>query len=95
MRHFRKIAGMTLLDYITQHRVTCAQRLMITTDMKIIEIAHESGFSSQGQFYSCFKRLTGEAPARYRRSMREAGRATTKRSGLVSGKIGDGPKDNS
>jgi len=85
MRQFRKIAGMTLLEYITQHRVTCAQRLMITSDMKIIDIAHESGFGSQGQFYSCFKRLTGEAPARYRRSMREAGRATTKRSGLVSG----------
>jgi AraC-like DNA-binding protein len=70
MRHFRKVAGITLLEYITQHRVSCAQRLMATTDMKIIDIANESGFSSQGQFYSCFKRLTGEAPARYRRSMR-------------------------
>jgi transcriptional regulator GlxA family with amidase domain len=43
---------------------------MATTDMKILDIAHESGFGSPGQFYSCFKRLTGEAPARYRPSMR-------------------------
>ena len=61
---------MTLLEYITQRRVSCAQRLMATTDMKILDIANESGFGSQGQFYSCFKRLTGEAPAHFRRSMR-------------------------
>ena len=69
MRHFRKVAGITLLEYITQNRVSCAQRLMATTDLKILDIANESGFGSQGQFYACFKRLTGEAPARYRRSM--------------------------
>ncbi len=70
MRQFRKVAGVTLLDYITQHRVSCAQRLMITTDEKILDIAHESGFGSLGQFYACFKRVTGQSPARYRRTLR-------------------------
>jgi AraC-like DNA-binding protein len=70
MRQFRKVAGITLLDYVTQRRVSCAQRLMITTDEKILDIALASGFGSLGQFYACFKRVTGESPARYRRNLR-------------------------
>jgi AraC-like DNA-binding protein len=70
MRQFRKVAGLTLLEYITQRRVSCAQRLMITTDKKILDIAQESGFGSLGQFYACFKRVTGQSPARYRRALR-------------------------
>jgi len=70
MRQFRKVAGITLLDYLTQHRVSCAQRLMMTTDTKIVDVAHQAGFGSQGQFYTCFKRVTGQSPARYRRSLR-------------------------
>jgi AraC-like DNA-binding protein len=70
MRQFRKVAGITLIEYVTQRRVSCAQRLMITTDEKILDIAQESGFGSLGQFYACFKRITGQAPARYRRGLR-------------------------
>jgi AraC-like DNA-binding protein len=70
MRQFRKVAGITLLEYITQRRVSCAQRLMITTDEKILDIALASGFGSLGQFYACFKRITGQSPARYRWNLR-------------------------
>jgi AraC-like DNA-binding protein len=70
MREFRKVAGITLLNYITQRRVSCAQRLMITTEDKILTIALESGFGSLAQFYTCFKRVTGKSPACYCRIMR-------------------------
>jgi AraC-like DNA-binding protein len=71
MRQFRKVAGITLLEYVTQRRVSCAQRLMITTDEKILDIALASGFGSLGQFYAAFKRVTGQSPARYRRALRQ------------------------
>jgi AraC-like DNA-binding protein len=61
---------MSVLEYITERRVSCAQRLLDTTDMKIIDIVYESGFNSPARFYPCFKRLVGQSPARYRRSMR-------------------------
>lgn len=71
MRQFRKIAGLTVLEYVTQRRVSCAQRLMITTDENILDIALASGFGSLAQFYACFKRIVGQSPARYRRALRQ------------------------
>ena len=75
MRQFHKITGMSVLAYITQCRVSCAQRLLATTDMKLLDIAAESGFNSAARFYPCFKRLVGQSPARYRRSVRTAASA--------------------
>lgn len=75
MRHFRKMTGMSVLEYITQRRVSCAQRLLATTDMKTLDIAYESGFNSPARFYPSFKRLVGQSPARYRRSVRAAASA--------------------
>lgn len=69
MRCFRKVTHMTLLEYITQRRVSHAQRLLTTTDMKTLEVAYESGFQSPARFYACFRRLVGQTPARYRRSI--------------------------
>jgi AraC family transcriptional regulator, melibiose operon regulatory protein len=69
MRHFRKMTGMTVLEYLTQHRVSSAQRWLTTTDMKIPDIAYESGFNSTARFYACFQRLVGQSPARYRRTI--------------------------
>lgn len=76
MRQFRKVTGMSVLEYITQRRVSCAQRLLATTDMKILDIACESGFNSAARFYPCFKRLVGQSPASYRRSVRVAGKSS-------------------
>ncbi len=66
MRYFHKMTGMTLLEYITQRRVSCAQRLLTTSDMKILDIAYASGFNSPARFYACFNQVVGQSPTRYR-----------------------------
>jgi AraC-like DNA-binding protein len=48
---------------------------MATTDMKLLDIAAESGFNSAARFYPSFKRLVGQSPARYRRSVQASARA--------------------
>ena len=63
---FRKTCGMGLVDYVTQHRVSHAQRLLATTDLKIITIAFDSGFGSASRFYSAFEELCGQSPKKYR-----------------------------
>lgn len=66
MNLFKKVFGTTLVDYITHHRVSHAQRLLATTDEKIIEIAFSSGFNSVSRFNEAFRRACGCTPREYR-----------------------------
>jgi len=68
---FRKTFGIGLVDYLTQHRLTHAQRLLATTDDKIASIAFESGFGSLSRFYHVFTRESGQSPGQYRVSVQE------------------------
>jgi AraC family transcriptional regulator, melibiose operon regulatory protein len=73
MTLFRRRCGITLHDYLQQHRVTHAQRLLITTDAKIIDIALASGFASLSAFYEAFQRIARTTPAEFKRQGRNAG----------------------
>lgn len=66
MRLFRSVFGMSLLEYIAQHRIAHAQRLLITSDAPVAAIALDCGFGSASQFYAIFKRACGVAPGAYR-----------------------------
>jgi len=68
MRLFKKSCATSIWDYLTRLRISHAQRLLITTDLKIIDIALESGFSSPAPFYVAFKKTSqGLSPLEYRR----------------------------
>lgn len=71
MRLFRKICGMTIHEFLEQHRIIHAQRLLATTDGKIDDIAAHSGFGSPAAFYACFRKLINQTPAAYRQSFQE------------------------
>jgi AraC family transcriptional regulator, melibiose operon regulatory protein len=70
MALFKKALGITLIDCVTQHRVSHAQRLLATGDEKIIEVALNSGFTSLSRFHEAFKRWCGCSPKEYRRKHR-------------------------
>ncbi|MBS0661635.1 MAG: helix-turn-helix domain-containing protein [Verrucomicrobia bacterium] len=65
---FRRTFGLTLLDYLTALRVSHAQRLLMTTNEKILHIAFAAGFGSASRFYAVFTRACGLTPRAYRRS---------------------------
>lgn len=70
MALFKKALGITLIDCLTQHRVSHAQRLLATTDEKIIEVAFGSGFGSLSRFYDAFKKWCECSPKQYRKQHR-------------------------
>ena len=63
---FKKATGMTLVNYVTQVRLTHAVRLLRETDRSIAEIALEVGFSDQSYFDRRFRRRFGRTPRQYR-----------------------------
>jgi len=66
---FRKHCGMTLGEYLTQLRLSQAQRLLATSEAKVVDIAFESGFGSISRFYQVFERACGQSPKMYRASL--------------------------
>lgn len=66
MSLFKKAFGTTLIDYLTHHRISHAQRLLATTDEKIVNVAFSSGFNSISRFNETFRRACGCTPREYR-----------------------------
>ena len=50
MQVFKKAIGSTVSQYLTNHRLSHAKRLLVTTQEQIIEVAYQSGFNSLSRF---------------------------------------------
>lgn len=70
MTRFKEATGMTLMTYLTRQRVAHAQRLLVTTEAPVLDVAFEAGFGAPSRFYAAFRSVTGRTPAAYRRAMR-------------------------
>ena len=66
---FRKTFGTTLNVLITKHRIAHAQRQLLTTNERIVNIAHDSGFDSLSRFNRAFKQVAGITPREYRKTL--------------------------
>jgi AraC-like DNA-binding protein len=70
MAVFKRAFGTTLIQYLTEHRISHAQRLLAATGDKILSIALASGFGSVGRFNAAFKETCGCSPREFRRQHR-------------------------
>jgi len=62
------ILNMSFNDYLHNLRVEEARRLLIEKkSMSVTRIGYESGFSSESNFYSVFKKITGQTPENFRK----------------------------
>ncbi|MGE5723029.1 MAG: helix-turn-helix domain-containing protein [Sphingomonadales bacterium] len=68
-RAFRKQFGEAPHQYVLRKRIERSKELLLRTDTSLVEIALETGFSSQSHFTSTFKRLVGITPGEYRRAI--------------------------
>jgi len=66
-RVFTRVVGQHMHAYIRGLRVHHACRLLLSTDKRIREIAHESGFRRPEWFRRAFRDHMGVAPTTYRR----------------------------
>lgn len=66
MNQFRRSCGLGLWDYVVRLRVSHAQRLLLTTDWKIVDVALAAGFGSISRFHAAFQRYCHVTPRHYR-----------------------------
>lgn len=66
---FRKETGRTPMRFLNEQRLAYAKLLLASTDQKVINIALESGFGSQSQFYDAFKKANNISPAKFRKEI--------------------------
>jgi transcriptional regulator GlxA family with amidase domain len=69
-RRFRAATGYTPINYIQALRIEEAKQMLETTDATVEEIGREVGYQDPVSFRRLFKRLSGLAPADYRRKLR-------------------------
>lgn len=71
-RHFNERAGMTVMDFLTQIRMTIACDLLRRTQRSAAEIGEAVGYQSEAAFGKAFQQSVGETPGRYRRRAPES-----------------------
>lgn len=70
MNVFRKVFGVTMTQFTNQHRLYNAQRLLVSTNNPVLEVAFASGFQSLSRFNELFKRTFKCTPRDYRNAHR-------------------------
>jgi len=61
-KSFKKLTGLTLIQYINLHRIYEAERLLRSTTLSITDIAEQVGCGSINSFSKIFKQYKGYSP---------------------------------
>lgn len=67
-RRFKRYLGRTPKAELLRVQITHARRLLVETDLRLSDVAKQSGFSNDKYFSDVFHRMTNIRPATYRRS---------------------------
>lgn len=64
---FRRESGISIGQYLIGVRMEKAAGLLLGTDMKIVDIAHQVGYADELHFQKLFKKKTGKTPGAFRK----------------------------
>ena len=69
-RRFKQAAGVTASEYLLSSRINTAKDLLRTSNLSIAEVAEQTGFLESSYFCARFKKMVGQTPLSYRKSVR-------------------------
>ena len=67
---FKKETGLTPIEYKNRICIRNAEKMLLTSDLSIEEIAEKTGFNSSSYFRRTFKAFTGKTPREYKNSIK-------------------------
>ena len=70
MRLFKKETGKSVLEYITDCRLSSARQMLEETNLPITEVALAAGYDNFSYFSKLFRRNEGMSPSEYRKGKR-------------------------
>lgn len=70
-RTFKRITGLTPVEYMQKVRISQAMYELTTTDNSVAEIGLSVGLPNPSYFITLFKMKTGQTPKQYRKLVRE------------------------
>jgi AraC-like DNA-binding protein len=66
-RTFKQNTGFTVVEFITFKRIWHAKKMLLYTDARITDIAHQIGYNNVTHFQWTFKKMLGVSPSQYRK----------------------------
>lgn len=70
-RLFKEVYGTTFREHVAELRLERAKSLLRASELSIVDIAGETGWSSLGHFNEVFRRRVGQTPSAFRNAARE------------------------
>ena len=65
-RSFKQATGSTPIHFLTQRRIDLAKRLLVESELPIVEVGLRAGFKNQSHFTTLFRKTTAMTPKAYR-----------------------------
>jgi len=65
-RLFQEATGLSPHRYVMERRIQAAQKMLLSTESTLADIAIDTGFGSQANFTRAFRKFTGATPGRFR-----------------------------
>ncbi|MBB3128346.1 AraC-like DNA-binding protein [Paenibacillus rhizosphaerae] len=70
-KFFKKTMGVSFTEYVNQKRIQKAERLLLTENWSITNIAEDVGYENMAHFYKMFKRYNGCTPKEFVSKLRK------------------------
>jgi AraC-like DNA-binding protein len=67
---FRAATGLRPHEYVLRRRIEHAQRMLVSNEVSLVDVALSVGFQTQAHFTSIFKRFVGQPPRAWRQMQR-------------------------
>lgn len=69
VKYFKKVMGMSFLEYVNYKKIKKAERILLTRDVSVAQVAESIGMPNMAHFYKVFKKYNDCSPNEFRKKM--------------------------
>lgn len=66
-RFFKGVTGLTIFEYLNKIKIEFSCKLLLNTDLNILDISYDCGFNNLSHFNKQFKKFIGSTPTQFRK----------------------------